>query len=130
MAVSFFAPRFLRHAHRLAKSAEELLHRKRDLLTGEEIATYETAIARFRAAVETRDRMKILKAGEALDGEFEPIAHAPNSLREWAETIVVSIAVVVACSRMSDGAVIGFESGRLGARRLQSVDQDFGGRTG
>ncbi len=91
-----FTSRHLKHAKHLARSASEVLHRQSDLLKPEDVAKYETSIAEYRKTIARGDRAEIEKAGAELDQFFGPIAPPKNELRDWTETIVVSIAVVVA----------------------------------
>lgn len=91
-----FPPRYLKHAKHLLRDAAAHLHRRRDLLSTETIAGVEEGMANLRAAMAKRDRTAVEKASEALDRKFEGVLPAPNSLRDWTETIVASVVVVVA----------------------------------
>ena len=89
-------PRYLKHAKQLIKDASAHLHRRRDLLSDETIAGVEQGIANLKTAMAQRDRAAVEKAAEALDKRFENVLPPQNSLRDWTETIVASIVVVVA----------------------------------
>ena len=91
-----FSPRYLKHARALAKDAASHLHRRHDLLPAETIADLESGIARLREAMAARDKGAVEAAAEALDKKFEHVLPPQNSWRDWTETIVASIAVVVA----------------------------------
>lgn len=92
----FYFSRTLKHGHQLARTARELLHRKRDLLSPEDVAKYQGGIDRLTQAVKSRDKAAVERECKALDDLFGPIAPPQDSARDWTETIVVSIAVVVA----------------------------------
>ncbi|MBS0661425.1 MAG: signal peptidase I [Verrucomicrobia bacterium] len=92
----FYFSRTLKHGHQLVRTAREILHRKRDLLSSEDLARYEEGIERLNQAVKARDKQKTETESKALEELFHPIAPPADGLRDWTETIVVSIAVVVA----------------------------------
>lgn len=92
----FFFSRTLKHGQQLARTAREILHRRRDLLTTEELDKYSAGIQKLQDALKQRDKKEVEKQCKALDDLFAPIAPPHDSTRDWVETIVVSIAVVVA----------------------------------
>src|SRR6267154_513472 len=91
-----FQARYVKHAKQLIKDAKSHLHRRRDLLSAETIAAVEDSLAKLRAALATKDKAAVETAAEALDKRFENVLPPQNHLRDWTETIVASIAVVVA----------------------------------
>ena len=92
----FFAPRYLKHAKALAKDAASHLHRRRDILPAETSADLEAGIEKLREAMAAKDQAAVEAAAEVLDKKFEHVLPPHNSWRDWTETIVASIAVVVA----------------------------------
>jgi signal peptidase I len=91
-----FGPRYLKHAKQLIKDASSHLHRRHDLLSDETIADVEEGIAKLKAAMAVKDKAAVEKAAESLDKRFEHVLPPQNTLRDWTETIVASIVVVVA----------------------------------
>src|SRR5476651_1142656 len=91
-----FGPRYLKHAKQLIKDASSHLHRRHDLLSEQTIADVEDGIAKLKAAMALKDKAAVEKAAESLDKRFEHVLPPQNTLRDWTETIVASIVVVVA----------------------------------
>jgi signal peptidase I len=92
----FFQPRYLKHAKQLIKDASAHLHRRRDLLSAETIANVDEGIAKLKAAMAAKDKAAVEAAATSLDKRFEHLLPPQNSVRDWTETIVASIVVVVA----------------------------------
>lgn len=92
----FFSPRYLKHGKAIAKDAASHLHRRRDILPAETAADLESGIAKLKAAMAAKDKAAVESAAEALDEKFEHVLPPQNTWRDWTETIVASIAVVVA----------------------------------
>lgn len=91
-----FSPRYLKHGHALAKDAAAHLHRRRDILPPETVADLEAGILKLKEAMAAKDKAAVEAAAEALDKKFEHVLPPQNSWRDWTETVVASIAVVVA----------------------------------
>ncbi len=91
-----FQPRYLKHAKQLIKDATAHLHRRHDLLTEETIAGVTEGIEKLKTAMAARDKAAVEAAAESLDKRFEHVLPPQNSLRDWTETVVASIVVVVA----------------------------------
>lgn len=92
----FFAPRYVKEAGALLKSARKLLDYKRDLWDETAVADFETHMQRLREAVARRDEQAAAAAAQQLDqlaGKFSP----PPPDAGWRENCeVLLVAIVVA----------------------------------
>ncbi len=93
---SLFQPRWLREARLMQKTARHLFHVKRDVLPKEANDELQKGLEDLKQAIAKRDEKAVETVSAALEKRFAPHATPSDSLREWTETIVVSIAVVVA----------------------------------
>lgn len=91
-----FSPRYLKHAKALSKDAASHLHRRRDVLPEETVAQLEGGIVKLNDAIGTKVKAVVEATAESLDKSFEHVLPPQNTWRDWTETIVASIAVVVA----------------------------------
>ena len=96
--LSLFAPSYIQEATLVLKNARKLLHYKRDLLSPENIAEFESGIARLERAIPSRDRAEVEAAAQDLDkqwGRYVPPA-TDAGWRENCEVFLVAIVVAVA----------------------------------
>ena len=94
--LSLFTSRQSRQSRTLVRSAREMIHRRRDLLSAE-------AAADLEEATELVERRRREGGGKPLDDAmanlekaFVPHTPKPSPVREWTELIVTAVAVVVA----------------------------------
>lgn len=93
-----FAPKYVKEAREMLKSAHKLLCYKRDLWSEVTVADFETQMKKLSDAANARDERAVKEASEQLDamaGKFSP-PPTDAGMRENCEVLLVAIVIAVA----------------------------------
>lgn len=94
----FFAPKYVKHARNLLKSAEKLIAYKKDLWSEATLADFTGQMKKLQEAIDRRDEKAVEKESARLDAMAGKYAPPPKdaAIRENCEVLFVAIVIALA----------------------------------